>query len=160
MRPGQVVFMTLIICSALVTGATIGVASNFEYIAAHMKQPVQETAAAPAEDSPPAPAEVSPPAPAQEPTEPADADAVTVASYDSVSRSSNQLMVITAQEKLEITSMLYDLGMSEQENETDFIREFQRSHALDPTGTLDSQTLNTMIKQATIIKASRSTSVH
>jgi hypothetical protein len=79
-----------------------------------------------------------------------------VASYDQVSRST-QLMVVTAQEKEEIRKMMLQLGMSEDEQESDFISKFQRSHNLSITGTLDSQTLNTMIKQVTYNSAARAT---
>lgn len=145
MTRGQIIFLVMIICSAIVTGTTIGIVSNFDIIAQQAQISLEKNADGAAADSVP---------PINEYNQVPPADHLTVASNNPVSRSS-QLMVVTTEEKEEIRSMLRQLGMSEQQQETEFIREFQQSHSLDATGNLDSQTLNLMIKQATYNKASR-----
>jgi peptidoglycan hydrolase-like protein with peptidoglycan-binding domain len=52
--------------------------------------------------------------------------------------------------------MLFSLGMDEKDDLNQFVREFQKKNALEATGTLDSQTLETIIKQTTLQEVSRS----
>lgn len=142
MTRGQTIFMFLMICTAVITGATLGVVNNLDII---VQQSNMISASAEAAQSPDQMADII------DNTSP---DPVKVADNESVSRST-QLMVITAQEKDEIKTMLQQLGMTEDEHMTDFIRNFQQTHSLNATGILDSQTLNIMIKQVTYDKASR-----
>jgi hypothetical protein len=148
MTRGQTVFLFLMICAAVMTGATLGVISNFD-IMLHQSQLISDSTAASIDQLPVEPGDNS---------EIASSVPITVATNDQVSRS-NQLMVVTSQEKEEIRGMLRQLGMSEDEQESEFISNFQRSHSLNATGNLDSQTLNLMIKQATYNRASRSAGI-
>lgn len=147
MTRGQMIFIFLMICTAVMTGATLGVISNLDVIAQNAELISASADAPPALSSDERAA--TPESKSLSPT--------TVADYEGVSRST-QLMVITAQEKDEIRKMLQQLGMAEDEQESDFILAFQRSNNLTATGNLDSQTLNLMIKQATYNKASRAAS--
>lgn len=145
MTRGQMVFLFLMICTAVMTGATLGVISNFDIIL-HQSQLISNSTAAAIDHLPNEPGDIS---------ETTSSAAMTVANNDQVSRST-QLMVVTTQEKEEIRKMLRQLGMTEDEQESEFISNFQRSHSLSATGNLDSQTLNLMIKQATYSRASLS----
>lgn len=145
MTRGQMIFMFMMICTAVMTGAALGIISNFDIILQQAEVINAAAAAAAAEPSDEG-------ANAQENESPAP---TTVANREKVSRST-QLMIITAQEKEEIRQMMQQLGMTEDEQEADFIKAFQHSHNLQATGTLDSQTLNLMIKQATYNRAYRS----
>lgn len=145
MQRGQMIFLILMLCSAIVTGTTIGIAANFPLLTQHIQSTADQAA------------ESEPALPAQQQSADREAGSINIASSEARNRS-NQMMVITAEEKNEIRSMLEQLGMSSDQDEAEFIREFQISNSLSPTGSLDSQTLNMMIKQATLNKASRSLS--
>jgi len=137
--------MFMMICTAVMTGAALGIISNFDIILQQAEVINAAAAAAAAE-----PSDEGANAQENESLAP-----TTVANREQVSRST-QLMIITAQEKEEIRQMMQQLGMTEDEQEADFIKAFQHSHNLQATGTLDSQTLNLMIKQATYNRAYRS----
>jgi len=137
--------MFIMICTAVMTGAALGIVSNFDTIVQQAELVSAQAYAA--SETVPDEGIVDQANQSPAPT--------TVASNDQVSRST-RLLVITAQEKDEIKQMMQQLGMEENQREADFIMDFQRSHNLTPTGNLDSQTLNLMIKQATYNKASHS----
>lgn len=145
MQRGQMIFLILILCSAIVTGTTIGFAANFPLLTQHIQSTADQAA-----ESEPAPT-------AGQRSDDQDAGSINVASSEELNRS-YQMMVVTSDEKNEIRSMLEQLGMSSDQDEAEFIREFQINNSLNPTGSLDSLTLNMMIKQATLNKASRSLS--
>ena len=145
MTRGHIIFLILMICSATMIGATLGVASNFDVLAERSQmisnsavadEPLDEFGAIDGK-------ETSPP--------------ITVAhNYEQVSPSS-QTMEFTDQDKAEIRKMLQQLGMAENEQAIDFISNFQRSHKLNATGSLDTATLYLMIEQASYNGSSRST---
>lgn len=139
------IFLILILCSAIVTGTTIGIAANFPLLTQHIQSTTDQAA------------EYEPTPSAEQQSADQDAGFINVANSEELNRS-HQMMVVTSEEKDEIRSMLEQLGMSSDQDEAEFIREFQINNSLSPTGSLDSQTLNMMIKQATLNKASRSLS--
>ncbi|MGB4304520.1 MAG: hypothetical protein WBJ34_12145 [Syntrophomonadaceae bacterium] len=151
MTRAQMFFLFLMICTAVITGTALGIISNFDILQQQSQLVITSTATA--SDELPNEEQSAEKGDCQEQTS---SGSTSVASYDQVSRST-QLMVVTAQEKEEIRKMMLQLGMSEDEQESDFISKFQRSHNLSITGTLDSQTLNTMIKQVTYNSAARAT---
>ena len=152
MTRGQMFFLFLMICAAVITGTTLGIISNFDILL--QQSQLVSTSAATASDGLP---NLEQPPELGDVQEVTSRGSMTVNSNDQGNRST-QLMVVTAQEKEEIRKMLLQLGMSENEQESDFISKFQRSHNLSITGTLDSQTLNVMIKQATYNSAARAAS--
>ncbi|KUG03880.1 hypothetical protein ASZ90_018659 [hydrocarbon metagenome] len=68
---------------------------------------------------------------------------------------STEVMVVDSLEKAEIEAMLTSLGLQEGQEYSQFIREFQQQQSLDPTGTLDSATLNLIMQQAKLEKVSK-----
>ncbi|NLB17973.1 MAG: hypothetical protein GX825_04420 [Syntrophomonadaceae bacterium] len=144
MTRGHIIFLILMICSATMIGATLGVASNFDVLAERSQmisnsavadEPLDEFGAIDGKES---------------------SAPITVAhNNEQVSRSS-QTMGYTDQDKEQIRKMLQQLGMAENEQAIDFISNFQRNHSLNATGSLDTETLYLMIEQ-TYNRTSRST---
>jgi len=154
MTRGQMIFMFIMISTAVITGATLGIISHFPYII-HQSQVIQASTDVPGNTPANIPFEEKSQAEKRGPDSAALAVPATVSRNEPGNRSV-QLMEITAQEKNEIRKMMQQLGMAEDQPEAEFIMEFQRNHNLQATGILDSQTLNLMIKEATYNKASRS----
>ncbi len=69
--------------------------------------------------------------------------------------SSTEMMVVDSIEKAEIEAMLTALGLQEGQEYSQFIREFQQQQSLDPTGTLDSATLNLIMQQLKLEKVTQ-----
>lgn len=144
MTRGHIIFLVLMICSATMIGATLGVASNFDVLAERSQS--NSAVAATVE-----PFEEFDAIDEKESSAP-----ITVAhNNEQVSRSS-QTMGYTDQDKEQIRKMLQQLGMAENEQAIDFISNFQRNHSLNATGSLDTETLYLMIEQTYNI-TSRST---
>ena len=146
MTRGHFIFLVLMICAATMIGAAMGVASNFD-ILAERSQLISNSAMA---------ATVEPSDEMNDVENDSFAPITVIHNNEQVGRSS-QLMLVTNQDKAEIRKMLLMLGMTEEEQATDFISNFQRSHSLSPTGSLDAETLKLMIQEATYSNASRST---
>ncbi|MBC7075192.1 MAG: hypothetical protein H5T98_03810 [Syntrophomonadaceae bacterium] len=140
MKKENFFFLIFVLAAAVITGSTLGIANSLIYIreqgealkqeAAAQENSQEETAAefslyAALESEAPVPAAPSLP----------------------------ELMVITEAEKEEIQGMLTGLGMVEGADYNKFIMEFQKNNSIEPTGYLDSQTLQAIIKQATLQKA-------
>ncbi len=67
-------------------------------------------------------------------------------------KSKTEMMVIDNIEKAEIEAMLTALGLQEGQEYTQFIRDFQQQQLLEPTGILDSATLNLIMQQVKLDK--------
>lgn len=136
MRREHFIFLILIVAAAVITGSTIGFASNFDVIAAHIKQPEINNL-----DSPVT-------------TVDKDKDKL---SFDlEVLPSLDTDLNISEKEQKQIVEMLNILGMVDNTNYNQFIKDFQTQHALPPTGSLDSKTLNLIIEQVKLTQTSRS----
>ncbi len=81
-------------------------------------------------------------------------DAQTASSTEGA-QSSTEMMVVDKVEKAEIEAMLTALGLQEGQEYSQFIREFQQQQSLDPTGTLDSATLNLIMQQVKMEKVTQ-----
>lgn len=138
MTRGHLIFLVLMICSATMIGATMGLASNFDTLV-ERSQFVSNAAVA---------ATVEPAAEKNTGDANESFDPITgIHNIDQVSRSSH-LMLVTNQDEEEIRKMLLVLGMANDEQTTDFISNFQRDHGLSATGGLDAETLKLMIQEA------------
>ncbi len=69
--------------------------------------------------------------------------------------SSTEMMVVDSVEQAEIEAMLTALGLQEGQEYSQFIREFQQQQSLDPTGNLDSATLNLIMQQLKLEKVTQ-----
>ncbi len=127
MKKEHMIFLVFLLSAAVVAGATAGFISNFKYIAQYYQTAQAQTCMV-----------------AQEPEE------------DSVAGTTNRaekVLVVSEQEEEAILDMLLDLGMDQAEDPSRFIAEFQQEQSLEPTGNLDSVTLQAIIQQATLKKA-------
>lgn len=146
MMRGHFIFLVLMICSATMIGATLGVASNFDVLAERSQLMSNSAVAATVE-----PFEGFDAIDEKESSAP-----ITVADNDEQVSRSSQTMGYTDQDKEQLRKMLQQLGMAENEQTIDFISNFQRDHSLNATGSLDTATLYMMIEQ-TYNRTSRST---
>lgn len=134
-------FLALVLAAAVITGSTVGIISNFDIIVnnSSIANPsVSEQAESTADEK-----------------NTADVDSDTnlqdgKSSCYKVTADSTELMVISQKEKEQIMVMLQELGMSKDSDYTEFIRNFQQTQSLNPTGNLDSKTLDAIIRQATL----------
>lgn len=134
MKREYYIFLVLIVAAAVITGSTIGIASNFDIIASKTI-PAQITTI----DNPPTSTEND--------------EAI---SNIALTTDFNTDLNISEQEQVQIIEMLYILGMVNTSDYNEFIKDFQTQHALTPTGSLDSKTLNLIIEQVKLEQASRS----
>lgn len=127
MKKEHVIFLVLLLAAAIVTGSTAGFISHFKYIVQYQQAGHTQTCAT-----------------TQEPEED---------HADRASNRSEKVMVVSDQEEEAIYDMLLELGMNQGEEPSRFIAEFQQQQSLKPTGNLDSSTLQVIIQQATLKKA-------
>lgn len=147
-------FLVMVLMAAVVVGATVGIVSSFDIIVNRinvMNSEAQVQKAEIADDeatSPPA-AEKTAAETAVQPAAAAGTSAVTSSNASTTS----DVMVVTAEEKGQITQMLHELGMPEGGDYNQFIKEFQQQQSIPATGSLDSRTLRVIINKTTEQKA-------
>lgn len=145
MRKGSIVFLVLLVCSAVIVGTTLGLFCNMQYITTYLegKTPTQiaDNNEVPAPGSPIESRNYSagPPAGKQR-----DFSTTPSRGYDV---RTSQLLILTESEMREITQMLKELGY-DKDSFRETVRLFQRDNHLQPTGILDVTTVNVMVKQA------------
>ncbi|MEN6348871.1 MAG: hypothetical protein ABFD08_05650 [Syntrophomonas sp.] len=143
MKKQYAIFLILIICAAMVSSSTLVIVLNMPLIA-QTSQKLQAEAEQPAKSNPA--------------TETQTASAQTSRKNTVVADSSNNASSpvsgdFTPAEKEQIAQMLNDLGMQEKEFSADSIKSFQNQNSLSPTGNLDTNTLNEIIRQLSLVKA-------
>lgn len=140
MRREYFIFLILIVAAAVITGSTIGFASNFNIIASQLNSP--QTASV---DE-------------QVMTTDNEITAIDVINIDNNETAFviDSELNITEKEQEQIIEMLRILGMVNTSDYNQFIKDFQTKHSLSPTGTLDSKTLNLIIEQVKLQQTSRS----
>ncbi|MDD2586188.1 MAG: hypothetical protein PHT79_06325 [Syntrophomonadaceae bacterium] len=146
MKKEHFFFLVLVLAAAIVTGSTIGIVNNLDIIL----EPNHNVLAS--SDNLQVEKRVA---------QNSNSDDVSNISRSTASRNSNiektdstELMLVSQQEQEQIVDMLKYLGMTESADYSEFIRQFQQTHSLNPTGNLDSLTLDTVIRQVTINKVS------
>lgn len=142
MKPEHFIFFIFILAAAVVTGSTFSFAAHFPYIVERA-----ETLAVADRDYSTA-ASTSEVQYHQYSAEQESASVMTAGTK----KKSTDLLVIDAQEKEQIMQMLVSLGMHQEANYQEFIRDFQAQNELTPTGSLDSITLKTIIAQVQLAK--------
>jgi len=146
-------FLIMVLMAAVIAGATMGIVSSFDVIVDRINVMNSEVelhnkALAEAEEADTAATEK---APAENQ---AQAVAVSGASTGSINYSTtSDIMVVTAEEKAQITEMLHQLGMPQGGDYNQFIKDFQQRQNLPATGSLDSCTLRVIINKTTEQKA-------
>jgi cytoskeletal protein RodZ len=125
-------FLVLILAAAIVTGSTLGVISNIELIKSAAQNQNQSAMNADTEKS------------TAGQSQPEQNKTLQTAST-SAENTSTQVMVVSPEEGAEITSMLVKLGMPNDGDSGTFVKQYQASHGIQPTGNIDSITLNSII---------------
>lgn len=153
MQKGTVVFLVLIICSALTMGATLGLITNREYLILHLtKLGNSKAAASPVDlgksravavaETIPTTSGIKTPSVSTPYSYNQEVNAST--SQDAFSQA--QLLLLTENEVKEICSMLKELGY-ETSDLSGAVKHFQEKNHLPATGYLDTDTLNSIITQ-------------
>jgi len=147
-------FLVMVLMAAVVAGATIGIVSSFDIIVDRInlinsEAQVQNAEIADGEEATGAPAAEK--APAETTVQPAAVQGASVGT--ATTSTTSDVMVVTAEEKAQITQMLYELGMPEGGDYNQFIKEFQQQQSIPATGSLDSRTLRVIINKTTEQKA-------
>ncbi len=159
MKKEYLFFLVMVLAAAVITGATIGLISNFHYI----EKQVQENQSA--AETPQQQAS----APLDEPNNPIKSETVNSDSKDNIntnnevktvavvrpatSSTEQGYLVLSGEEKQQIVDMLVSLGATKNGDYSTFIRNFQKEKSLPPTGSLDSLTLHAIINEVTRQKA-------
>ncbi|MDD2509895.1 MAG: peptidoglycan-binding domain-containing protein [Syntrophomonas sp.] len=158
MQKGYFFFLILMLASAVILGSTIGLISNVSYMVQHtdlLKTQSSEPSSEGNINDATIPL-VPQPAGDASSQDLNQSNKNSGSSFATSSSSSSEYMVISQEEKEQIKRMLFSLGMDEKDDLNQFVREFQKNNALEATGTLDSQTLDAIIKQTTLQEVSRS----
>jgi len=155
-QKGTVVFLVLMICSALIIGTTLGFISTREYLVPHLSKTYTDTGTAKTNS---ADSDEN-----QAPSVP-DPNASSIAekvSYSALSRygqpqtvnslrssdafASAKLLVLTENEVKEVKAMLQNLGY-DASSLPEAVKQFQEKNHLAATGYLDTETLTSIITQ-------------
>ncbi len=150
MKKEYLFFLIFVLAAAIVTGATIGLISNFHYIE---QQTMENTS-----QIEPAQQQASTP----NPSEQGDSINNTDNKGDNVPVAHNTspiaeqgYVVLSGEEKQQVIDMLVSLGATKDGDYSNFIRNFQKEKSLNPTGSLDSLTLNAIINEVTRQRAAQ-----
>ncbi len=160
MKKEYLFFLVMVLAAAVITGATIGLISNFHYI----EKQVQENQSA--AETPQQQAS----APLDEPNNPVKSKTVNSESKENINNNEVEVkkvavvrpatssteqgyLVLSREEKQQIIDMLVSLGATRNGDYNAFIRNFQKEKSLPPTGSLDSLTLHAIINEVTRQKA-------
>lgn len=141
MKKQMVIFLVLIICAAMVGSSTLVIVVHMPYIA-HTSQVLQ--AEAERSDEPNSAVDVK-----AEPGQANENSTVLAMKSSSVPSSTE----FTPAEKQQIAEMLNHLGIQGEDVSADAIKTFQSQNSLNPTGNLDTSTLNEIIRQLALVKA-------
>lgn len=141
-------FLIFILAAAVVTGSTLGILANFEYISKQSQIRQQEMKAVEANPN----EHSSLPNQVQASNnKPGSAD--TTPQLAANGATDTTVMVVSQTEQFEIDAMLNAVESSNNKDYSTRVRSFQERNALPITGIMDSQTLNTLINQVTIQKS-------
>jgi len=145
MKKEHFIFLTLLLCAAIIIGSTIGLTSNLKYIVNQMPEKKIEAAPLEQEQGPSNKSQIE-----------NDISSEKAENNEIINRTSGQILyyignnlTFSQEEKQEVTAMLASLGAEKKGDYSQFIREFQRKKGLTPTGTLDDLTLNAIINEIT-----------
>lgn len=144
MKKQYAIFLVLIICAAMVGSSTLVIVLNMPVIA-QTSQKLQAEYNQPAASNQAAETKT-----ASHQSSPADKIvAMETSDKDTVPLSTE----FTPAEREQIAQMLTDLGMQDKDVSSDTIKNFQALNSLSPTGNIDVNTLNEIIRQLALVKA-------
>ena len=143
MKKEYLFFLVFVLAAAIVTGATIGIISNFHYIEKQAKENLSQIESAEQQAS------------ASNSGEQIDSINNTDNEINNAHVAEQGYMVLSGGEKQQVIDMLVSLGATRDGDYNDFIRNFQRKKSLNPTGSLDSLTLNAIINEVTRQRAAQ-----
>ncbi|WP_054693232.1 hypothetical protein [Syntrophomonas palmitatica] len=150
MRKDYLFFFVLVLAAAVVAGSAVGFISNFDIVVQHLKNVNSQSTHSSALE----PINTADNAKAISLEEQKDDQiSVPVQSFTALTNGSEELMVITDQEKEQVLAMLQMLGMPQGGDYNQFISQFQSAHSLPSTGCLDSRTLRVIINETTRSRA-------
>lgn len=162
MKKEYIFFLILVLAAAIVTGATIGLISNFHYIEKQAQENVsqvdlaQQKASTPNSDKQGDSVKNENVNPEGESRHNNDTEAKKVAITQPTAPVTEQgYLVLSREEKQQIIDMLVSLGATKDGDYGAFIRNFQIEKSLPPTGNLDSLTLHAIINEVTRQRAAQ-----
>ncbi|MEN6349114.1 MAG: peptidoglycan-binding domain-containing protein [Syntrophomonas sp.] len=159
MPKGKFLLLVFLFAAAVVLGCTIGLISNVSYIV-HETDMIRNEESDSSTENEKSTVNQKPVIPAPTGSQKSQTDAGNTSNVSQAAKtaasSSSAFMVVSEDEKSQIKDMLFSIGMTEKDNLDDFIRQFQSKNSLNPTGYLDSQTLNAIIRQSTLQQVSKS----
>lgn len=144
MKKQYAIFLVLIICAAMVGSSTLVIVLNMPVIA-QASQRLQAEAERPASST--QTAETMTASTEASPSNKSVAMESTSHGYTPV------VNEFTAAEREQIARMLNDLGLQGQDISSDMVKNFQNQNSLNPTGNIDNNTLNEIIRQLALVKA-------
>jgi hypothetical protein len=145
MKKEHFILLVFIASAALVSGYTLAFTSCFKVITDHNGGTAAILAHQQIENNGSHPDEANKAAPGEEGlTSLADTQSSSIGTGSS---QHSEIMIIDNSEKAEIDAMLAALGLEEGQESSQFIKEFQEQQSLDPTGNLDSTTLNRIMQK-------------
>ena len=166
MKKEYYIFLILIVAAAVITGSTIGLASNFDLIMKNSPLQAEQMQAEQAQSGQTQTEQLSTEhlqiASIDKPMEDnsMDTTAELAATPNSPSRGGNSPyfkddLIISPHDRRQILGLLVVLGMIDTNNYDTFLKEFQTQHELNPSGNLDTDTLNHIIEQVRSEKVNR-----
>lgn len=162
MKKEYLFFLALVLAAAIITGATIGLISNFHYIQKQAQENISQAESARQQASTsnsdkPSNSVKNEAINSGSKAKQNNNDAVkTVAVVKPATSTTDQgYLVLSGEEKQQVVDMLVSLGATKNGDYSTFIRNFQKDKSLPPTGTLDSYTLNAIIYEVTRQRAAQ-----
>ncbi|MEN6391952.1 MAG: hypothetical protein ABFD04_16165 [Syntrophomonas sp.] len=144
MKKQYAIFLVFIICAAMVGSSTLVIVLNMPIIA-QTSQKLQAEAGQPAEPNQAIETQTASSQASQSPK--------VVAMEPSNQNLAPMSTEFTPAEKEQIAQMLNDLGVQDKDISSDTIKNFQSQNSLNPTGNMDANTLNEIIRQLALVKA-------
>lgn len=156
MKKEYLFFLVMVLAAAIVTGATIGLISNFHYIvnqnpnSSSQVESVNQEAATQPSAQPNAESGDKAVEPSVQQSSDSGNEVQKVAVVNQPASTKEQgYLILSGEEKEQVVNMLVSLGANQEGDYSEFIRKFQKEKSLTPTGSLDSLTLNAIILEVT-----------
>ncbi|MBO8158889.1 peptidoglycan-binding domain-containing protein [Thermosyntropha sp.] len=155
MRKEYVLFFSLILAAAIISGTTLSMAANADVIIKNSQLKQSQNLSSNINKKQEENIQEKIEKNTQNQTNTADtSELINTPSrksfrYIYISDTGKQLP-LTEEEKAQVISMLKELGMSDEDEYSQFLKDFQEKHNLPPTGILDSLTLELIINQVQI----------
>ena len=156
MKKEYLFFLVLVLAAAVVTGATIGFISNFDYIKKHAQEDLsqielsqQQAISQNSNDQSDSVKNIG--------VNPEDKDNYHTNNDVATPSMDQGHLILSREEKQQVIDMLISLGAAANDDGdySTFIRNFQMEKSLPSTGSLDSLTLNAIINELTYQRAAK-----